>query len=69
MAAGDPPARRLVAPEPAAIAEGIASVLARDSATAGAEAAASHDWVRRYWSLDAWTERVAGVYSEVLAAP
>ncbi|MDX6582334.1 MAG: hypothetical protein QOI10_1518 [Solirubrobacterales bacterium] len=69
MAAGDPPARRLVAPEPAAIAEGIASVLARDSATAAAEAAASHDWVRRYWSLDAWTERVAGVYSEVLAAP
>ena len=59
--------RRLAPPEPAAIADEIEVLLERDPAQVAEDARAAHAWVSANLDPASWSERLLGVYADVLA--
>ncbi len=64
---GGPPGLTIVPLEPSAIARATTDMLARDPAVASQDGDRSHAWVSAELGLEAWSERLIGVYESAAA--
>jgi glycosyltransferase involved in cell wall biosynthesis len=66
FAGGTPAGLRIAKLTPQAIAEEAGELLARELDTARGDSAATHDWVRETFGLEAWTSRLLAVYDSIV---
>ena len=65
---GPPPGVRIASLDADSIATATREVLGRPVPEADRESAISHAWVAEHMGLDAWAERLRGVYADVMAS-